>query len=50
MDMDNRMGQVIRARRQALGYSQEELAELMSEPQATSGKLNVGTPFLVLTY
>lgn len=45
MDMDNRMGQVIRARRQALGYSQEELAEIVNRTPSHIGQIERGDSF-----
>ena len=43
--MDNRMGQVIRARRQALGYSQEELAEIVNRTPSHIGQIERGDSF-----
>ena len=45
MGMDNRMGQVIRARRQALGYSQEELAEIVDRTPSHIGQIERGDSF-----
>lgn len=42
MGMDNRMGQVIRARRQALGYSQEDLAEIVDRTPSHIGQIERG--------
>ena len=40
--MDNRLGQVIRARRQALGYSQEDLAEIVNRTPSHIGQIERG--------
>ena len=40
--MDNHVGQVIRARRKALGYSQEDLAEIVNRTPSRIGQIERG--------